>query len=86
MPIDCQKQLAGDTPLMPEAAQVLRAFADDLEGQAARLDLVLWRDRGERSTAAETYRTVASLARQKAYRYERLAEQNPDQPWRGIAE
>lgn len=85
MPTEGYKQSAGASSLTPAPAQVLRAFADDLEGQAARLDLVLWRDRGERSTVAETYRTVASLARQKAYRYERLAAQNTDQPFRDTA-
>lgn len=63
--------------LIPSPAQVLRAFADDMDAQARRYDQVLWRDRGQRSTVAETYRTTASLARQKASRYERLAEQNP---------
>ncbi|XQA72088.1 hypothetical protein ACM9XA_11355 [Xanthomonas sacchari] len=65
--------------LIPTPAQTLRAFADELEAQAVRFDLLLWRDRGERSTAAATYRMAASLARQKAHRYERMAEQNPDQ-------
>ncbi|TAA25415.1 hypothetical protein EA660_08115 [Pseudoxanthomonas winnipegensis] len=64
--------------LIPSPAAVLRAFADDLEARADLYDRLLWRDRGERSTVAETYRTAASLARQKARRYERLAEQNPD--------
>ncbi|PZP58292.1 MAG: hypothetical protein DI597_19360 [Pseudoxanthomonas spadix] len=66
--------------LIPSPAAVLRAFADDLEAQATRYDHLLWRDRGERSTVAEAYRNAASLARQKAHRYERLAEQNPDLP------
>jgi len=60
--------------IIPTPAQTLRHFAEWLDGQAARYDHLLWRDRGERSTVAETYRQVASQARQQAHRYERLAE------------
>jgi replicative DNA helicase len=59
--------------LIPTPAQTLRHFAEWLDGQAARYDHLLWRDRGERSTVAETYRQIASQARQQAHRYQRLA-------------
>ncbi|WP_428941062.1 hypothetical protein [Xanthomonas oryzae] len=45
-------------------AQTLRHFADWLEEQSYRYDRLLWRDNGERSTVAETYRQIASQARQ----------------------
>lgn len=58
--------------IIPTPAQTLRNFAEWLEGQAVRYDHLLWRDRGERSTVADTYRQIASQARQQAHRYERL--------------
>ncbi len=61
--------------ILPTAAQALRHFADTLEIQASRLDCVLWRPSGERSTTAEAYRLSASLARQQAHKLERLERQ-----------
>ncbi|OBU53832.1 hypothetical protein A9K69_08580 [Stenotrophomonas maltophilia] len=60
---------------LPTGSQALRHLADTLEGQAERLDRLLWRDRGQRSTAAEAYRASASLARQQASRLEMLERQ-----------
>ncbi|OWQ58123.1 hypothetical protein CEE59_09130 [Stenotrophomonas maltophilia] len=57
---------------VPTGSQVLRHFADTLDQQADRLDRLLWRDRGQRSTTAEAYRTSASLARQQAAKLEQL--------------
>lgn len=58
--------------LIPTGSQALRHFADTLDQQADRLDRILWRDRGQRSTAAGAYRTSASLARQQASRLEQV--------------
>lgn len=57
---------------VPAGSQALRHFADTLDQQADRLDRLLWRDRGQRSTTAEAYRTSASLARQQAAKLEQL--------------
>lgn len=57
---------------VPTGSQALRHFADTLDKQADRLDRLLWRDRGQRSTTAEAYRTSASLARQQAAKLEQL--------------
>ncbi|OBU52839.1 hypothetical protein [Stenotrophomonas maltophilia] len=57
---------------IPTGSQALKNFADTLDQQAARLDRLLWRDRGQRSTTAEAYRTSASLARQQASRLEQM--------------
>ncbi|HDX0948340.1 TPA: hypothetical protein RNT26_001001 [Stenotrophomonas maltophilia] len=57
---------------VPTGSQALKHFADTLDQQAARLDRLLWRDRGQRSTTAEAYRTSASLARQQASRLEQM--------------
>ncbi len=50
---------------IPTGSQALRHLADTLDQQADRLDRLLWRDRGQRSTTAQAYRTSASLARQQ---------------------
>lgn len=60
---------------IPSGAQALRHFADTLDRQAERLDSLLWRDRGQRSTTAEAYRRSASLARQQASKLELLERQ-----------
>lgn len=57
---------------VPTGSQALMHFADTLDQQAARLDRLLWRDRGQRSTTAEAYRTSASLARQQASRLQQI--------------
>ena len=57
---------------IPSGSQALRLFADTLDQQAARLDRLLWRDRGQRSTTAQAYRTSASLARQQAVKLEQM--------------
>lgn len=57
---------------IPTGSQALRHFADTLDQQAVRLDRILWRDRGQRSTTAEAYRISASLARQQAVKLERM--------------
>ncbi len=57
---------------VPTGSQALRHFADTLDKQADRLDRLLWRDRGQRSTTAEAYRTSASLARQQAVKLEQM--------------
>jgi|GEM_PF-3582315 len=57
---------------IPTGSQALRLFADTLDQQAVRLDLLLWRDRGQRSTTAEAYRISASLARQHAVKLEQM--------------
>lgn len=57
---------------IPTGSQALKNFADTLDQQAERLDRLLWRDRGQRSTTAEAYRTSASLARQQASRLEQM--------------
>ncbi|WP_155761188.1 hypothetical protein [Stenotrophomonas maltophilia] len=61
---------------IPTGSQALRHFADTLDQQAQRLDRLLWRDRGQRSTTAEAYRLSASLARQQAKRLEGLEGQH----------
>ncbi|WP_049438894.1 hypothetical protein [Stenotrophomonas maltophilia] len=60
---------------IPAGSQALRYFADTLDQQAQRLDRLLWRDRGQRSTTAEAYRLAASLARQQASKLELLEGQ-----------
>lgn len=60
---------------IPTGSQALRHFADTLDQQAQRLDRLLWRDRGQRSTTAEAYRLSASLARQQASKLELLEMQ-----------
>jgi len=60
---------------IPTGSQALRHFADTLDQQAQRLDRLLWRDRGQRSTTAEAYRLSASLARQRASKLERMERQ-----------
>ncbi|HED4877292.1 TPA: hypothetical protein R4K21_003111 [Stenotrophomonas maltophilia] len=60
---------------IPTGSQALRHFADTLDQQAQRLDRLLWRDRGQRSTTAEAYRLSASLARQQASKLERMERQ-----------
>lgn len=57
---------------IPTGSQALKHFADTLDQQAERLDRLIWRDRGQRSTTAEAYRTSASLARQQASRLEQI--------------
>ncbi|HDS1139828.1 TPA: hypothetical protein QDZ75_003901 [Stenotrophomonas maltophilia] len=57
---------------IPTGSQALRLFADTLDQQAVRLDRLLWRDRGQRSTTAEAYRISASLARQQAVKLEQM--------------
>lgn len=57
---------------IPTGSQALRHFADTLDRQAERLDCLLWRDRGQRSSTAEAYRTSASLARQQASKLEQM--------------
>ncbi|QDY47388.1 hypothetical protein DUW70_01930 [Stenotrophomonas maltophilia] len=57
---------------VPTGSQALRHFADTLDQQADRLDRLLWRDRGQRSTTAQAYRTSASLARQQAVKLEQM--------------
>ncbi|WP_414606489.1 hypothetical protein [Stenotrophomonas pavanii] len=57
---------------IPSGSQALRLFADTLDQQADRLDRLLWRDRGQRSTTAQAYRTSASLARQQAVKLEQM--------------
>ncbi|OBU48511.1 hypothetical protein [Stenotrophomonas maltophilia] len=57
---------------IPSGSQALRHLADTLDQQADRLDRLLWRDRGQRSTTAEAYRSSASLARQQAVKLERM--------------
>lgn len=57
---------------IPTGSKALKHFADTLDQQADRLDRLLWRDRGQRATAAEAYRTAASLARQKAVKLETM--------------
>ncbi|MCU1196159.1 hypothetical protein JAK23_10790 [Stenotrophomonas maltophilia] len=57
---------------IPSGSQALRHLADTLDQQAQRLDRLLWRDRGQRSTTAEAYRLSASLARQQASKLERM--------------
>jgi len=42
---------------IPTGSQALRHFADTLDQQADRLDRLLWRDRGQRSTTAEAYQS-----------------------------
>lgn len=42
---------------IPTGSQALRNFADTLDQQAARLDRILWRYRGQRSTTAKAYRS-----------------------------
>ncbi|MCS4235060.1 hypothetical protein [Stenotrophomonas sp. BIGb0135] len=63
------------TDLMPTGQQALRNLADTYEQQARLYDHRLWRDRGQRSTVAETFRHAASIARQQASKLERLAKQ-----------
>lgn len=58
--------------ILPTGSQALRHLADTLESQAQRLDRLLWRDLGQRSTTAEAYRLAASLARQQAHRLGQL--------------
>lgn len=60
---------------IPTGSEALRHFADTLDQQAERLDRLLWRDRGQRSTTAEAYRLAASLARQQASKLELLEGQ-----------
>ncbi|EED38575.1 hypothetical protein SSKA14_1587 [Stenotrophomonas sp. SKA14] len=60
---------------IPTGSQALKHFADTLDQQAERWDRLLWRDRGQRSTTAEAYRTSASLARQQASRLEQMETQ-----------
>lgn len=60
---------------IPTGSQALRHYADTLDQQAQRLDRLLWRDRGQRSTTAEAYRLSASLARQQASKLELLEGQ-----------
>jgi len=62
--------------LIPNGPQALRHLAETLEQQARVYDLRLWRDRGQRSTVAETFRHSASIARQQARRLEWLEEQD----------
>ncbi|HEL5028587.1 TPA: hypothetical protein UOA81_003826 [Stenotrophomonas maltophilia] len=57
---------------IPTGSQALRHLADTLDQQADRLDRLLWRDRGQRSTTAQAYRTSASLARQQAVKLEQM--------------
>lgn len=61
--------------ILPTGSQALRHLADTLEGQAERLDRLLWRDRGQRSTTAEAYRLASSLARQQAHKLDQLERQ-----------
>lgn len=42
---------------IPTGSQALRHFADTLDQQAVRLDRLLWRDHGQRSTTAEAYQS-----------------------------
>lgn len=60
---------------IPTGSQALRHFADTLDQQAERLDCLLWRDRGQRSSTALAYRASASLARQQASKLELLERQ-----------
>lgn len=60
---------------IPTGSQALRHFANTLDQQAERLDRLLWRDRGQRSTTAGAYRLSASLARQQASKLELLERQ-----------
>ncbi|OWQ56421.1 hypothetical protein CEE60_02805 [Stenotrophomonas maltophilia] len=60
---------------LPSGSQALRHFADLMDGQAARCDVLQRRPRGERSTTADAYRLSASLARQQATKLERLEQQ-----------
>lgn len=60
---------------IPTGSQALRHLADTLDQQAQRLDRLLWRDRGQRSTTAEAYRLSASLARQQASKLEGMERQ-----------
>ncbi|MBH1548781.1 hypothetical protein I5U02_02210 [Stenotrophomonas maltophilia] len=62
--------------ILPTGSQALRHLADTLERQAERLDRLLWRDRGQRSTTAEAYRLAASLARQQAHKLDQLERQH----------
>jgi acyl-CoA reductase-like NAD-dependent aldehyde dehydrogenase len=63
------------TNVLPSGSQALRHFADTLDQQAERLDRLLWRERGQRSTTAEACRTLASLARQQASKRQQLEQQ-----------
>jgi replicative DNA helicase len=48
---------------VPTGSQALMHFADTLDQQAARLDRLLWRDRGQRSTTAEACQSQGSRLR-----------------------